>query len=101
MPQPEIRDLTADDLDDVRAVRMRSFGGARSDWREREQALMAARRSLGVVSGGRVVAAARILPMRQFWGGRLVSMSGIGGVAVAPEERGRGVGSLLMRAVVD
>jgi len=101
MPALEIRDLTVDDLDDVRAVRMRAFGGVRSDWREREQALMAARRSLGVASRGRVVAAARILPMRQFWGGRLVSMSGIGGVAVAPEERGRGVGSLLMRAVVD
>ncbi len=100
MPQPEIRDLTVDDLDDVLAVRARAFGGARSDWREREHALMVAHRSLGVVSGGRVVAAARILPMRQFWGGRLVSMSGIGGVAVAPEERGRGLGSLLMRAVV-
>ena len=101
MPQLEIRDLTSDDLDDVQAVRKRAFGGSRPDWREREQALMSARRSLGVVSGGRVVAAARILPMRQFWGGRLVPMSGIGGVAVAPEERGRGVGSLLMRAVVD
>lgn len=105
MPAPKIRDLTVDDLDDILAVRTRAFGGIPSSQREqallREQALVAARRSLGVVSGGRVVAAARILPMRQFWGGRLVPMSGIGGVAVAPEERSRGVGSLLMRAVVD
>jgi predicted acetyltransferase len=101
MPALEIRDLTVDDLDDVLTVRTRAFGGVRSDWQERERALMEAQRSLGVVSGGRVVAAARILPMRQWWGGRKVSMSGIGGVAVAPEERGRGVGSLLMQAIVD
>ena len=49
----------------------------------------------------RVVAYARAFPMRQWWGGRSCRWPGIAGVVVAPEQRGRGVGSLLMRALLD
>lgn len=38
------------------------------------------------------------LPMGQFFGGRSVPMTGIAGVAVAPEERGRGVAIALMQS---
>lgn len=36
------------------------------------------------------------IPMGQWFGGRSVSMMGVAGVGVAPEERGRGVGAHLM-----
>jgi predicted acetyltransferase len=42
------------------------------------------------------VAAAAFHDMRQWWHGRAVRMAGVGGVKVAPEQRGRGVGRTLM-----
>jgi predicted acetyltransferase len=47
-------------------------------------------------AGPRTVAGAGFHDMRQWWHGRPVPMAGVGGVMVAPEERGRGVGSALM-----
>lgn len=43
-----------------------------------------------------LVAHAFLHPMRAWFGGRLVEVGGIASVAVAPEARGRGVGSALM-----
>jgi predicted acetyltransferase len=40
------------------------------------------------------------VPMGQYWGGRSVSQLGIAGVAVAPEQRGRGRAREMMRACV-
>lgn len=54
--------------------------------------------------GGDVVAAALVIPMGQFFGGRSVPMVGLAGVAVTPAARGggtSGVGGALMRAVLD
>lgn len=45
--------------------------------------------------GGEVLARSRIIPMGQWFGGRVVPMAGIGGVAVAAEHRSGGVGTAL------
>jgi predicted acetyltransferase len=46
---------------------------------------------------GRVVAGLVQIPMGQYFGGRAVPMTGVAGVAVAPEARGVGVASDMMR----
>ena len=46
--------------------------------------------------GPRAVAVAGFHDMRQWWHGRAVRMAGVGGVKVAPEQRGRGTGRALM-----
>jgi predicted acetyltransferase len=54
-----------------------------------------------VVSDGQTVQG-RLLALRfgQFFGGRRVSSSGIAGVAIAPEARGRGFGSAIVKEVI-
>ncbi|MDF5752001.1 GNAT family N-acetyltransferase [Spongiactinospora sp. TRM90649] len=101
----EIRDLTADDLDAVLDNRKRAFGpvpdGDVESWRQAMLRQIPLRRCVGAFDGPRLVASCRIGEFRQWWHGRPASMAGIGGVAVAPEERGRGVGGLLLRAAIE
>jgi predicted acetyltransferase len=95
-------DVTEEQLDSVWRVRIRSFGpgGDRDEWKKNARAFIADRRILGVVDGDELIAAARIWPFEQWWNGRRVPMGGVAGVVVAPEYRGRGVGSLMMRGVL-
>jgi predicted acetyltransferase len=90
-----------DDLDAELDLRHRSFGPMSIQDREyrREEMLgcIADGRQLGVWNGGQLVGAARYHDMRQYWHGRAVPMAGVGGVKVAPEARGRGVGRAMMR----
>jgi len=51
-------------------------------------------------AGGGVAASLLALPMGQYFGGRVVPMQGIAGVAVAPERRGRGLALEMMRRQV-
>ncbi len=51
---------------------------------------------LGAFDGTRLVGSARSHPMRQWWQGNAMPMAGVGGVKIAPEDRGRGVGRALM-----
>lgn len=53
-----------------------------------------------LVHDGKVPGGLLQIPMGQFFGGRSVPMVGIAGVAVAPEERGRGVALALMEHTV-
>ena len=80
---------------------------ARSDDADREfwraEAARLRRRPAGssaLWDGGRLVGAARYLDLRQWWHGRAVPMAGVGGVKVAPEARGRGVGRALMTELI-
>lgn len=101
----EVRDLTSVDHDQAFGVRTRSFGklddSMREWWDSLQDGLIAQRRLIGVFDGGRLVAQVKSRPFQQFWGGRAVPMSGIAGVVVAPEYRGRGVASLMMRAIAE
>lgn len=97
-------DITENQLDAVMRVRARSFGGMAAG--DREQWLKDARvfikdgRYVGVADGDEVVAAARFWAFEQWWSGRRVPVAGVAGVVVSPEYRGRGVGSQLMRGVL-
>jgi predicted acetyltransferase len=97
-------DVQNEHLDDVIRVRSRSFGlleAARvEEWKADAQVWIADRRIVGVMDGDEVVAAARFWPFEQWWGGRKVPMAGVAGVVVAPEHRGRGVGSMVMRGII-
>lgn len=101
----EVRDLTSDDHDQAFAVRTRSFGklddSMRGWWNALHDELITQRRLIGVFDGERLVAQAKSRSFQQFWGGRMVPMSGVAGVVVSPEYRGRGVTSLMMRALAE
>lgn len=98
-------DISADQLEAVIRIRSRSFGplaaGQREEWLKGAQEFIDDGRYVGVVDDDEVVAAARFWDFQQWWGGRRVPLSGVAGVVVAPEYRGRGVGSLLMRGVLE
>ncbi|HKE50485.1 MAG TPA: GNAT family N-acetyltransferase [Actinomycetes bacterium] len=100
----EVRSLNLADLDAVLDLRTRSFGPPlpESDipgWKaivEHDAAQFVA-----VYEGRRLLAVSRYHRFVQYWLGREVPMAGVAGVAVAPEERGRGVGRLMMSAMLD
>jgi predicted acetyltransferase len=101
----QLADLTRDHLDAVMQIRVRSFGHSpaseREQWLKRTGELADQRRLVGVLDGDTLVAAARILDFQHWWRGRRVPMAGIAGVVVDPAYRGRGVGSRLMRGVLE
>lgn len=101
----ETRSLDPAHLDDALDIRSRSFGvlanGAVERWKRRTAGDIEAGRVVAVYDGAQVVALARINDFTQWWGGKSLPMAGIAGVVVAPEHRGRGVGGLLMTAVLE
>jgi len=101
----DIRELgPADDPGALLDLSVRAFGPiARPDrarWQENAESAIAARQCLGVFDGRQLVAAARYHDMVQWWHGQPVPMAGVASVTVAPEERGRGTGRALMRALL-
>lgn len=99
------RDLTTDDLESAFDVRTRSFGPlnpSRRDWWNTIQIeSIDEHRAIGVFAGERLLAHARVRSYQQFWGGRPMPMGGVAGVVVAPDARGRGVGTQLMAALAE
>ncbi len=101
----DIRELgPGDDPEALLDLSVRAFGPvARADrarWEDNTGAAITAGRYLGAFDGGRLVAAAQYHDMIQWWQGRPVPMAGVANVMVAPEERGRGTGRAVMRALV-
>lgn len=100
-----ICDLRPGDIDDILDLTLRAFGGAGPEHARRRRTSAAERiaghRYLGVRDGDRLVAAAAIIDMTQWWQGRGVPLGGVTGVVVAPEDRGRGAGTRLMAAVLE
>jgi len=104
-PALTIRLMRADDVVDAELdLRHRSFGpmdaADREFWRAEVRGCIEGGRQFGVWDDGQLVGAARFYDMRQYWHGRAVPMAGVGGVKVAPEARGRGVGRALMTALL-
>jgi len=102
----DVRSLTADDdLEPELDLGHRAFGPFGGEERERRlasaRATVAAGQHLAAFDGSAMVASARYFDMRQWWQGRSLSMAGVAGVKVAPEERGRGVGRALMTGLLE
>ncbi len=110
MSELRVRDATDADLDAVLTIRSRSFGPLGADgqgWWQRIADETVGGRMLVVVetaetgsTSERVLGSGRIRPHQQAWGGRHLPMGGVAGVYVDPAARGRGVASLLGRALV-
>ena len=87
------------------ALRVQSYGLSPAELERFPVDLQAAgllERTLVAADGdGEVLGGLVVLPLGQFWHGRAVPTGGIGGVVVAPERRGTGVGRALVRAACD
>ncbi len=71
----------------------------RSWWNAVQQQSISEHRAIGIFDGQRLLAHGKARSYQQYWGGRPVPMGGVAGVVVAPDARGRGVGSLLMKSI--
>jgi predicted acetyltransferase len=93
-----------DDFEAELDLSRRAFGPMSPARRQRRvaslQGSVDAGAMFGAFDGGRLIGSARYYLMRQWWHGRSLPMAGVAGVKVAPEERGRGVGSAMMTALL-
>ncbi|MFJ6669836.1 enhanced intracellular survival protein Eis [Actinosynnema sp. NPDC091369] len=89
-----VRELTPDDVEQADRLRRVAFGGVG------EPSLRPGRRGLLAEVDGRAAGVLTITGFHQFWGGSTVPMGGVGGVAVDPSARGRGVGGALLDAAL-
>ena len=101
----ETRSLDPADVARSFDIRTRSFGAmpesAREGWESDARVAIGEGRAVAAYDGTELVGRAVIRPFRQWWGGRDLPMAGMAGVVVAPEHRGRGVGTLLMRGSIE
>ena len=101
----EIRQLGPDDDLEIEVdLGRRAFGpvseAAAPDWIAEASAAARDGRYFAAFDGPQPAGVAMFQDMRQWWHGRAVPMAGVGGVKVAPEQRGRGTGRALMTEVL-
>jgi predicted acetyltransferase len=97
----EIRQLGPDDDLGIEVdLGRRAFGpvseAAAPDWIAEASAAVEDGRYFAAFDGPQPAGVAIFQDMRQWWHGRALPMAGVGGVKVAPEQRGRGTGRALM-----
>jgi predicted acetyltransferase len=97
----DIRQLGPDDDLEIEVdLSRRAFGplseAARAGRIAEARALAEGGRYFAAFDGPQPVGVALFHDMRQWWHGRAVRMAGVGGVKVAPEQRGRGTGRAMM-----
>jgi predicted acetyltransferase len=102
----EIRRLSPRDSVDAEAeldLSHRAFGPSDGSqaWLTEVRAAVSDGRHLAAYDGPQMVGAAMFHDMRQWWHGRPLRMAGVGGVKVAPEQRGRGTGRALMTGLLE
>jgi predicted acetyltransferase len=103
MPNDDLvfRTATADDLERIIEVNLAAFPDQRTG-EERRRNFTASRfgnlEDLVLVErGDEIVAQAFLFPLEGWFGGRPVQMGGVASLAVAPEARGQGVATALLR----
>ena len=89
-----IRELAPEDVEEADRLRRVAFGSVG------EPSLRPGRRGLLAEVDGRAAGVLTIKDFHQFWGGATVPMGGVGGVAVPPWARGRGVAGALLDAAL-
>ncbi|MFY1672126.1 GNAT family N-acetyltransferase [Plantactinospora sp. WMMB334] len=96
----EIRPIRADDLAEAGELGRLAFGGAPSDAPPPRQPRPGTTGYGAFDPAGRLVGKAIDLHHEQWWAGRRVPAADVGGVAVLPEARGRGVALALLRELL-
>ncbi|MGC4748077.1 GNAT family N-acetyltransferase [Micromonospora sp. DT201] len=101
MPAPvHVRELTADDLDAAWELGRFAFGSDPQRPSHASAVVPGLTRYGAFDDAGRLVGKAVDLHHDQWWSGRAVPCADVGGVAVAPEARGRGVARAMLTALL-
>ncbi|WP_406080210.1 enhanced intracellular survival protein Eis [Micromonospora sp. NBC_00858] len=95
-----VRELTADDLADAWELGRFAFGSDPQRPPHATEAVPGLTRYGAFDDAGRLVGKAVDLHHDQWWSGRAVPAADVGGVAVAPEARGRGVARAMLSALL-
>ncbi|MET8369165.1 GNAT family N-acetyltransferase [Micromonospora profundi] len=96
-----VRELTVDDLDDAWALSCLAFGSDPQQRHPRTRVDVPGMTRYGAFDdNGRLVGKAVDLHHDQWWGGQAVPAADVGGVAVAPEARGRGAARAMLTALL-
>ncbi|GAA4990932.1 GNAT family N-acetyltransferase [Actinopolymorpha pittospori] len=97
----EVRTARDEDREAMHHVGQQGFAARPADYDEKsDRSATPLDRRLVAVEGERIVGRLAVWELGQWFGGRQVPMGGIGGVAVAPDFRGKGVATALLHQVV-
>ncbi|HEU5089519.1 MAG TPA: GNAT family N-acetyltransferase, partial [Roseiflexaceae bacterium] len=84
-------------LDAILGPALHFPGGSMRDWME----TLGLEHMRAVVQNGRIVAGLGAFPFAHWFGGRKVASAGVTAVGVAPDARGSGVGTFMLRASLE
>ena len=97
----EVSPLRPDEAEAAYQLRVRTFTADQVGNFDPSSPYVPLDRRLAARVDGRLVGQLGVWPFRQVFGGREVPMGGVGGVAIAADQRGRGVGSRLLAAAIE